>query len=221
MRATGTAFGSDTATHPLSRLAPARPARSFGQDGRIPGMPSADEMPLGACTGAEEEAGSSIPTPSATAASLTPFEGCLLFSDEEAALIEDYVDAWNAHDVDAVMALFSEDAFTDPDEPNAAAQTRCWYEVAFDTGVNIRIDFDSCLGNFVGADGQDLSTGNLLTEDEARPGYTVCGAWCRWNFLFADDGKFSGVYLAAVDGALTHAGRMPAPRSRETGRWPA
>lgn len=150
---------------------------------------------VGACTSGDEEAGISSPTLSAGTETPTPeaFGG---FSDEEAAVVKDYLDAWNAHDVNAVMALFSEDAFTDPDEPTAAEELRCAHEVAFAAGVYVHIDFDTCVGQYVDADGQDVATAGSESE--------VCGGYCDWTFLFAEDGRLSGVTvpyrLEAVDG---------------------
>ena len=138
---------------------------------------------LGACTSGEEEAGISSPAPSVAREEPT----LCGFTDEQVAVIDEYVDAWNAHDADAVMALYSEDAF---EAESLAESRRQAYQDAFDAGVYIRIDWDTCLGRYIDADGQDISPTRAPIE--------VCGAYCDWTFLFSEDGQLASSRVVDV-----------------------
>jgi hypothetical protein len=82
-------------------------------------------LQVGGCSGDEPE---SAPTPEAM-----PVEP--MFTDEEAVVIEDYVDAWNAQDVDAIVAMHNH-------KGSSAEQIRCVYEVAFQEDLRMTVDFD-------------------------------------------------------------------------------
>lgn len=149
---------------------------------------------VGACSGDDEQ---SSPKAAASASpTRTIVEGCG-FSDAEVALVEEYVATFNEHDVDAIMALFSDDALAEGDD---AEVLRCAHEAAFDADVFIRIDFDNCVGQFVDADGVDLTT--AVAKPMELP-FEVCGAYCDWTFMFTGDGRIrtnSPSTLAFVEG---------------------
>ncbi|WP_062526197.1 hypothetical protein [Demequina rhizosphaerae] len=92
-----------------------------------------------ASTTGEGSAGESTATvsagPTALPAGDEATQFCADLSDQEIAVIDGYVEAWNAGDVDALLALV-----TDP-----GPQAACQYRAALATGVTLRADYDACV----------------------------------------------------------------------------
>jgi hypothetical protein len=70
-----------------------------------------------------------------------------MFTDDEVAVIEDYVEAWNAQDVDAIVAMHNH-------KGSSAEQIRCVYEVAFQEDLRMTVDFDESVYGITNAAGE-------------------------------------------------------------------
>ncbi|WP_062526237.1 hypothetical protein [Demequina rhizosphaerae] len=76
-------------------------------------------------------------------------------TDAQDAVIEAYVAAFDARDLDAVMALFA----TDPTWAPTSEQTRATHEILFSTGLTLSVDLDDGTYALTDADGTTLNPG--------------------------------------------------------------
>lgn len=77
---------------------------------------------LGGCSGGD---GASTVSPPSGAGATSRWTSGVQWSEEETATVEAYVDAWNAEDVDAIMALYAEPV------ARGDIESRCTYEEIF------------------------------------------------------------------------------------------
>lgn len=101
------------------------------------------------------------------------------FTAEQKAVIADYVEAWNAQDVDAIVALFSPD-----DTP--LGDPRCRHNATIQSGLRLTVDSETCSYALTNPDGTVLPTVN-------QPCMLSWG-----GFDFADDGEGSLLRMAPI-----------------------
>ena len=100
------------------------------------------------------------------------------FTAEQAAVIEEYVQAWNAQDADAIVAMHSL-----RDKGSSAEQIRCEYEVAFREDLRLTVDFDQNTYEITNTAGE-------VVPPFDDPHYLTLEA-----FHFTDDGGFLGTSI--------------------------
>jgi len=115
-------------------------------------------------------------------------DGCggraALYTAEQEQVIENYVDAFNTQDLDAMMSLFAEDPSGGP----TSDQTRAQHEALFRTGLTLRVDLEQ--GTFTLSD----EDGNHLNPSRNGP----CLAGWVPVFGFDDDGRANALAYTSL-----------------------
>jgi hypothetical protein len=143
---------------------------------------------VGGCSARDETDASvdaAVPVPTQTAAQPSaepaPSDDWVAcgFTAEQLVVVEDYIEAWNEQDADAVMALISPTGEWEGSQgwgPGERDRIKCVHEAAFQVGLTLTPDFDACVGRFTPV---WIPWGDYVD---------LCSAWCTLTVVFADDG---------------------------------
>lgn len=151
---------------------------------------------VGGCSASEDtdaSTGAALPVPTQTtaqpSAEAAPSEDWVAcgFTAEQLVVVEDYIEAWNEQDADAVMALISPTGEREGSQgwgPGHRDGIRCLHEAAFQVGLTLTPDFDACVGRLTDTAGEDVP----VPIPSQKSDQDLCVAWCTFTFVFADDG---------------------------------